>query len=354
MKEKRIIDNQRNDIETIFSAFSIKPISLGFIERCYNERHRYFHDLSHINKLLSNTSDMFVQQEISEDIFIDLFLVILFHDIVYEPWNKIPGDNEKRSAEVFKQYFNIESHKDVYDAIIDTYERKNDTELKRIFNKLDLSILYESEFLELIEYENKIFKEYQFLDIDEYIEHRINFLRSIEIVDDMMGNQINRLIDYITCRNYNIGIFPGSFNDLTVGHYDTILKAEQIFDKVIIVKAVNSTKTTSIEKLYEQFEFLKKQLPDREVKFVEGNIINKLFVDNKRNPTMIRGIRNYVDLNYEDVYLTFCKEYHPELKSILILCDKKYSHVSSSSLRTLEDGDPIREKLTQPIYNINN
>ena len=42
---------------------------------------------------------------------------------------------------------------------------------------LDLRILTDSNFDELLEYEKKIFKEYQFVDYSDYYEQRINFLK---------------------------------------------------------------------------------------------------------------------------------------------------------------------------------
>jgi pantetheine-phosphate adenylyltransferase len=351
MKEIKIIENFRDSVENICNNFSISNISISDIEKCYNERHRHYHNISHINDLLVKIDELFMynDNDISEDMFINLITVALFHDIVYEPWNIVPGDNERKSAEFFKQHFDVNELPEIYDAIIDTYERKNDTELKRIFNKLDLSILHSS-MSELIEYEHKIFKEYQFVDVDEYIKNRVSFLNSLNFDDVDVERNIENLIDYIINRKYNIAIYPGSFNDFHIGHYNILTKAEELFDKVIVVKAVNSSKSNSIENLYEQYDKLKKQLPDREVKFVEGNIIEKLFVDNKRNPVLIRGLRNGYDLVYEENYLTFCKDYHSELRYALILCDKEYSHISSSTLRTLSVDDDVRKKYTQTIY----
>ena len=60
--------------------------------------------------------------------------------------------------------------------------------------------------------------------------------------------------------------------------------------------------------------------------------------------TVIRGLRNGDDLDYEVNQLRFMEEMKPNLKLIFINCDKQFEHISSSSIRNLER---IKEGLGQ-------
>ena len=60
--------------------------------------------------------------------------------------------------------------------------------------------------------------------------------------------------------------------------------------------------------------------------------------------TVIRGLRNGHDLDYEANQLSFLKEIKPDIKVVYIPCDKKYEHISSSAIRSLEKFD---EKLSK-------
>ena len=303
-------------------------ITIDELIKRYSERHRYFHTAKHLNQIMENLASYCL----SIDDYDELILITMFHDIIYIPWSE-QGYSEKESANFFLNVFPIGKtyntiRQNVYYAILNTYEHVDNTENQKLFNRLDFGFLLNTtDFAELVEYERCIFKEYQFLDIDVYIENRINFLNSIVDKNPLIG----QLINYVENREYKIGIYPGSFNPWHVGHEDILNKAEKLFDKVIVVKAINPDKDAT--EAAKQFELLKRQLPDREVIFVEGNIITKLFANNVRNPHLIRGLRNGEDLIYEEKYLSLCKEYHSDLRYVMFLSNEENKDISSSMIR---------------------
>jgi pantetheine-phosphate adenylyltransferase len=315
-------------------------ITIDEISNRYSERHRYFHTLDHLESIMKNLISYSHSQYYDE-----LVLITIFHDIIYIPWAD-SGYSEIESANLFlnlSQSCDNELRMNVYNAILDTYNRRGDREIEQIFNRLDFGFLLNScNFQDFIDYEHKIFSEYKFLDIDTYILNRVNFLDKNRDKNILFGD----LIHYVKNRKYNIAIYPGSFNPFHVGHENILIRGEKLFDKVIIVKAVNPDKSAS--GLLEQFSKLKAQLPDREVLFVEGNIIEKLFVNNPRNPIMLRGLRGSSDLNYEESYLSLCKEYHPELRYSLLLCDAEYRGISSTLIREGSSDEYILNE-----YNLN-
>ena len=81
----------------------------------YDHPHRFYHNWEHIENVMINAGDNIKSDEV--------FLAILFHDIIYDPRKK---DNELKSAEFFlenKSEFRKLSPKsieNVYNAILDT------------------------------------------------------------------------------------------------------------------------------------------------------------------------------------------------------------------------------------------
>jgi pantetheine-phosphate adenylyltransferase len=128
-----------------------------------------------------------------------------------------------------------------------------------------------------------------------------------------------------------IAIYPGSFNPFHKGHLNILLKAESIFDKVIIARGVNPEKAEST------FE-LPKTLHDRTIVKYNGlltDCIEAIAKEYGSNPTVIRGLRNSVDLQYEMNQYRYLQDLMPEIKMVSIFCDKEFEHISSSGIRLL-------------------
>lgn len=293
----------------------------------YNELHRKFHTWKHIESVLTYCSS---KEQFNDD---NLFLAIIFHDVVYDPKRQ---DNEKMSANFFIHIcMNHDLSKTVnenlvYNLILSTKDHKHisildniNADLFNTLNEADMSVLSYSES-KLIEYEDQILQEYNFADYYQYKENRLKFLH----------NNLKKIRHYESLKNYiehrkmNIAIYPGSFNPFTAGHLNVLEKAEKIFDKVIVAYGNNPEKT------YQEKD-IPQELYHRQTMIYDGlltDAIDKLGYD----VTVIRGMRNSSDFQYELNQYRWLQELKPGIKVVSIFCDKEYEHVSSSSLRMLE------------------
>jgi pantetheine-phosphate adenylyltransferase len=130
-----------------------------------------------------------------------------------------------------------------------------------------------------------------------------------------------------------IAICPGSFDPPTDGHLNIIKRALKIFDKVVVAIAVNTSKnpifTTNerVEMLREIF----KKCQNVEVDKFEGLLVDYC---KKRNClTIIRGIRNMSDYEYESQMALANKTLYPELEFLFMMTEGQYSHLSSSIIK---------------------
>jgi phosphopantetheine adenylyltransferase len=64
--------------------------------------------------------------------------------------------------------------------------------------------------------------------------------------------------------------------------------------------------------------------------------------------TIIRGLRDEYDLMYESKQIRFMQDMMPEVSVIEILCDKEFSHISSSSIRDIMKFESSQQ--TNPHY----
>ena len=105
-----------------------------------------------------------------------------------------------------------------------------------------------------------------------------------------------------------IGLFTGSFDPITNGHVDLIERASRLFDRLYVGIFYN---------------------PHKEG-FFSIDVAKRLGVT-----TLVRGLRNGQDLDYEAGLHFFNKELAPDLETVFLLSQPAYRYISSSAMREL-------------------
>lgn len=132
-----------------------------------------------------------------------------------------------------------------------------------------------------------------------------------------------------------IAVYPGTFDPITNGHLDVIERASQMFDKIIVVVAVNSKKEVlfSDEERCELAVESLKYLPNVEVEMHRGLIID--YARSKNAVALIRGIRAVSDFEYEFQLALMNRKLVPEIKTIFLMPHERYTYLNSSIIREL-------------------
>lgn len=137
-----------------------------------------------------------------------------------------------------------------------------------------------------------------------------------------------------------IGLYCGSFDPFHMGHQNIVDKSLRMFDEVIIGVGINPDKVDS-NTMYHRQEKLQELLPCVTVIAYQGltiDLIKRIEEDyvNQVSVTLIRGLRDGFDLDYELKSLRFNQDLMPDINVVMIICDREYSHLSSSAIRSLE------------------
>lgn len=300
---------------------------------------RPYHNIHHIKDMLR-----LVPPNISEEDKKNLEIAIIFHDIVYDPQL---SDNEEKSVEFLNNFFaGREKEASFYDfnliekLILATKKHIfGNSDLEDIIISADLNI-FNANVSSLIEYENQIFKEYEFVDIHEYIEKRVDFLKSMIEKIHSNYNKFNKsstlnilqLIKYIRNKKYKIGIYAGSFNPFHVGHLNVLRKSEEIFDKVIVARGRNPEKEIPTEPL-------PSSLKNQKIEYC--SLITELFKNTENiNYFLIRGLRNEYDMASEENMRKWIHELNHSVQTVYFFCDAEYEHISSSQIKSLRIFSP--------------
>lgn len=133
----------------------------------------------------------------------------------------------------------------------------------------------------------------------------------------------------------SIAIYPGTFDPITNGHIDVIERASSIFDSVVVVIAKNPKKEALFTES-ERFEMVKdsvKYLPNVKVEITDTLIVD--FAKKVGAIAIIRGIRAVSDFDYEFQIGLMNRKLCPELTTIFLMPNEKYTYLNSSIIREL-------------------
>ncbi len=124
-------------------------------------------------------------------------------------------------------------------------------------------------------------------------------------------------------------IYPGSFDPVTNGHLDLILRAARTFDHVVVA-ALSHDNKRPVFSLEERLDMLREAVSGFDNVSVDS--FGGLLVDYARERgarLILRGIRAVSDYEYELQMALMNRQLYPELETIFLPADEKYSYLSS-------------------------
>ncbi|MGC6429986.1 MAG: pantetheine-phosphate adenylyltransferase [Jejuia sp.] len=127
-------------------------------------------------------------------------------------------------------------------------------------------------------------------------------------------------------------IFPGSFDPLTLGHYDIIKRGVGLFDEIIVAIGVNASKKYMFS-LDERQQFIIEAFKDEpKVKVVTYEGLTVDFCLKNDVEFILRGLRNPADFEFEKAIAHTNRDLAP-IETIFLLTSADTSYIASSIVR---------------------
>ena len=146
-----------------------------------------------------------------------------------------------------------------------------------------------------------------------------------------------------------IAVFPGSFDPITLGHYDIVERAVPLFDKIIIAIGKNSQKKYMFS-LEQRKDFIRKtfeKFPNVEVDDFEGLTID--YCKSKNVNFILRGLRNPADFEFEKA-IAHTNRMMSKIETVFLLTAARTSFISSSIVRdVLRNGGDITQLVPKSV-----
>jgi pantetheine-phosphate adenylyltransferase len=131
-----------------------------------------------------------------------------------------------------------------------------------------------------------------------------------------------------------IAIYPGTFDPITNGHVDIIKRALQMFDKIIIVIAINATKKPlfSIEERIDMINQCFGSTHERiEIDTTSGLIVD--YAMEKDACAIVRGLRAVSDFDYEFQLALMNRKLQRRVETVFLMTGFRWIYISSTIIK---------------------
>ena len=130
-------------------------------------------------------------------------------------------------------------------------------------------------------------------------------------------------------------IYPGTFDPVTYGHVDVAKRAAELFDRVTICVAVNTTKTPlfSGKERVGMIEEAVKEIENIEVEEFEGLLVD--YALKKKANAIVRGLRAVSDFEYEFQMALTNRKLCKNIDTVFLMPHEKYTYLNSTIVREI-------------------
>ena len=130
-----------------------------------------------------------------------------------------------------------------------------------------------------------------------------------------------------------LAVYPGSFDPLTNGHVDIILRGARLFDRIIVAILVNAEKQplfSMAERVEIAREVFKSQA-NVEVDTFDGLLVD--YVARRDAQVIVRGLRAVSDFEFEFQMALMNQRLNSRIETVFMMPAEQYTYISSRLIK---------------------
>ena len=136
----------------------------------------------------------------------------------------------------------------------------------------------------------------------------------------------------------NTAVYPGTFDPMTLGHFDLIRRGAKLYDRLIVAVAQTSTKQGAKFSAEERLDMIREDVKNAKLDNVTVKLLDGLLVDFCRREgakVVIRGVRVYSDFEYEFQMALTNRRMAPEIETLFMMPSESLAYVTASTVREI-------------------
>ena len=133
-------------------------------------------------------------------------------------------------------------------------------------------------------------------------------------------------------------VYPGTFDPMTLGHFDLIQRTAKLYDRLIVAVAKTSVKKGAIFSAADRVKMIREDVAKAGLKNVEVKVLDTLLVDfcrREKARVVIRGVRVYSDFEYEFQMALTNRRMAPEIETLFMMPSENLAYVTASTVREI-------------------
>ena len=152
-----------------------------------------------------------------------------------------------------------------------------------------------------------------------------------------------------------IGIYPGSFDPITLGHLDIIQRSLHVVDQLVVAVSNNKSKKHMIS-IEDRLTLVQQTVSELPAELKNKIIIEKFdnllvhYVRKKNASVIIRGLRAVSDFEYEFLMTGMNRSIDKDIETIFLMSSEKYHFISSRFIKEIHQlGGDISKSVPKPV-----
>jgi pantetheine-phosphate adenylyltransferase len=148
-----------------------------------------------------------------------------------------------------------------------------------------------------------------------------------------------------------IGVYPGTFDPVTLGHMDIIRRGAKLVDKLIIGVTTNPSKSPMFAD-EERLDMVRREVADIEgdIEVVGFDALLMKFAQDQGASVIIRGLRAVADFEYEYQMAGMNQQLNASIETVFLMADVALQPIASKLVKEIAlYGGDIRKFVTPSI-----